>query len=74
MRVFSSKTHTHINSRGEGIILLHAADAFTFALLGLGLVVEVQLIEAVSKRQQDLRCVPNEGIRGQTSRSSLISC
>lgn len=54
--------------------MLHAADAFTFALLGLGLVVEVQLIEAVSKRQQDLRCVPDEGIRGQTSRSSLISC
>lgn len=63
-----------MNLRGEGIILLHAADAFTFALLGLGVVVEVQLIQTVSKRQQDLRRVPDKGICVQTSQSCLISC
>lgn len=46
---------TQANIRGKGIILLHAADSFTFALLGLGLVVEVELIQTVGKRQQDLR-------------------
>lgn len=51
-----------MHSRGEGVVLLHTADAFTFALLSLGLVVEVELVEAVGERQQDLRRVPDKGI------------
>jgi len=42
-----------MNSRGESVILLHAADAFAFPLLirSLGLVVKVQLVQPVSKRK-----------------------
>lgn len=63
-----------MDSRGEGVVLLHTADAFTFALLSLGLVVEVELIQAVSKCQQDLRRGPNKGICVQTPHLSQISC
>lgn len=40
-----------VNSRGKGVVLLHAADAFALSFLRLGLVVKVELVEAVGKRQ-----------------------
>lgn len=45
-----------VNSRGEGVVLLYTSDALTFPLLvrGLGLVVEVELVQPVSEGQKNL--------------------
>ena len=70
----AGKDEIHVNSRGEGVILLHTADALTFPLLvrSLGLVVEVELVQPVSEGQQDLQ---RDGVcMSQSTPLSHVQC
>lgn len=53
----SKQDRIHANSRGESIILMHTSDALTLSFLiwSLSVIVKVQLVQAISKGEQNLK-------------------